>query len=61
MFLVELFWKDRPEKVIVLYTKKTYLPPVFPSTAEHVEFRGNLGGPSPKAKYTPMTDSELVP
>ena len=34
---------------------------VSPSTAEHVEFRGNLGGPSPKAKYKPMTDSELVP
>ena len=34
---------------------------IFPSTAEHVEFRGNPGGPSPKAKYTPMTDSELVP
>ena len=32
-----------------------------PSTAEHVKFRGNPGGPSPKAKYTPMTDSELVP
>ena len=34
---------------------------MFPSTAEHVKFRGNLGGPSPKAKYKPMTDSELVP
>ena len=28
---------------------------------EHVEFHGNLGGPSPKAKYLSMTDSELVP
>ena len=34
---------------------------MFPSTAEHVEFRRNLGGPSSKAKYTPMTDSEPVP
>jgi len=23
----------------------------IPSTAEHVKFRRNLGGPSPKAKY----------
>ena len=31
------------------------------STAGHVKPRGNLGGPSSKAKYSPMTDSELVP
>ena len=33
----------------------------FPSTAGHVESRGNLGGPPPKAKYDQVTDSELVP
>jgi hypothetical protein len=33
----------------------------YPSTAGHVEPRGNLGGPSPKAKYYLTTDSELVP
>jgi hypothetical protein len=33
----------------------------FPSTAEHVQFRGNLGGPSPKAKYELATDSVPVP
>ena len=33
----------------------------FPSTAEHVQFRGKPGGPSPKAKYALATDSELVP
>ena len=27
----------------------------------HVEPCGNQGGPSPKAKYKPATDSELVP
>ena len=32
-----------------------------PSTVEHVEFHGKQGGPSPKAKYIPMTDSEPVP
>ena len=31
------------------------------STAGHVKPRGNPGGPSSKAKYSPMTDSELVP
>ncbi len=31
------------------------------STAGHVEPRGNLGGPSSKATYYLVTDSELVP
>ena len=31
------------------------------STTEHVKFCGNPGGPPPKAKYSPVTDSELVP
>ena len=31
------------------------------STTEHVKFRRNLGGPSPKAKYSLVTDSEPVP
>ena len=33
----------------------------FPSTTGHVKPRGNLGGPSPKAKYSSSTDSEPVP
>ena len=33
----------------------------FPSTTGHVEPRGNLGGPSSKAKYYLATDSEPVP
>ena len=33
----------------------------IPSTAGHVESRGNLGGPSSKAKYSLATDSEPVP
>ncbi len=32
-----------------------------PSTAEHVKFCGNLSGLSDKAKYSYVTDSELVP
>ena len=35
--------------------------PIWVSTAEHVEFRGKLGGPPSKAKYSSMTDSEPVP
>ena len=33
----------------------------IPSTAGHEKSRGNPGGPSPKAKYSSLTDSELVP
>jgi hypothetical protein len=33
----------------------------LPSTTGHVESCGNLGGPSPKAKYYLVTDSEPVP
>jgi hypothetical protein len=33
----------------------------FPSTTGHVKSCGNSGGPSPKAKYYLVTDSELVP
>ncbi len=34
---------------------------LFPSTAGHGKPCGNPGGPPPKAKYSPVTDSELVP
>ena len=34
---------------------------VFPSTAGHEESCRNPGGPSPKAKYSSVTDSEPVP
>jgi hypothetical protein len=36
-------------------------PNWYPSTAGHVQSGGNLGGPSPKAKYYSSSDSELVP
>ena len=32
-------------------------PRVTPSTTGHEKSRGKLGGPSSKAKYSPMTDS----
>lgn len=34
---------------------------LHPSITEHVKFRENQPGPSGKAKYSLMTDSELVP
>ena len=36
-------------------------PSSIPSTTGHEKSCGNLGGPSSKAKYYRMTDSELVP
>lgn len=36
-------------------------PSGYPSTAGHVQSGGNLRGPSRKAKYYRLTDSELVP
>ncbi len=36
-------------------------PRVSPSTTRHVKPCGNLGGPSSKAKYSLVTDSEPVP
>jgi len=41
--------------------EKEFPPECILSTAEHVEFRRNPGGPSPKAKYSLVTDSEPVP
>lgn len=35
-----------------------YSSGIFPSSAGHVEPGVNLGGPSPKAKYSSATDSE---
>ena len=39
----------------------TCTPMSILSTAEHEKFRRNPGGPSPKAKYSLVTDSEPVP
>ncbi len=36
-------------------------PSSIPSTSGHEKSRWNPGGPSPKAKYSAVTDSELVP
>src|SRR5215212_4377518 len=36
-------------------------PSGYPSTTGHEKPCGNLGGPSSKAKYSSVTDSEIVP
>jgi hypothetical protein len=46
---------DSPVREMVLHSRE------FLSTTGHVKPCGNLGGPSSKAKYYPMTDSERVP
>ena len=50
--LAERAWKGRPKKVTALYATGGDLHEVLPSTTEHVEFCGNPGGPSSKAKYS---------
>ncbi len=54
-------WKGAPKRVTAPYAKGYGLPPSFPSTTGHVKSCGKMGGPTPKAKYSPTTDSEQVP
>ena len=59
--IVELFMeKQAVEGDSPVYEIK-YHSSRFQSTVGHVESRGKMGGPSSKAKYYLMTDSELVP
>ena len=52
-------WKVAPQRVTVPYAKVELPPEGYLSRSGHVEPRLNLRGPSRKAKYSPMTDSEL--
>jgi hypothetical protein len=54
-------WKARPKKVKDLYPKSKSTRVLSPSTTGHEEPGGNPAGPSAKAKYSLMTDSEAVP
>ena len=47
--------------MIVPYIKLIKPLKVAPSTTRHEKPCGNLAGPSAKAKYYSVTDSELVP
>ena len=52
-------WKGRPQTVTVRYAKAVLPPEGYLSRSGHVEPRLNLRGPSRKAKYSLITDSEL--
>lgn len=52
-------WKGAPQRVTVPYVKDKQSLEGYLSKPGHVESRLNLRGPSRKAKYSLMTDSEL--
>ena len=54
-------WEGRPKRVTAPYLKMQSTFEWLLSTAGHVEPCGNLPGPSGKAKYSFVTDSEPVP
>ena len=54
-----MVWKDQPQRVTVPYATAEPPPERYLSRSGHVEPRLNLRGPSRKAKYSLMTDSEL--
>ena len=57
--IVERAWNGGPEGVRVPYAKSEYIKLVrYPSRPGHEKSRLNLGGPSSKAKYELVTDSE---
>ncbi len=58
---VEAGWKAAPKRVIVPYVNPYSLPALSVSRAGHEKPCLKLGGPSSKAKYSVLTDSELVP
>ena len=53
-------WKVRPKKVIALWMKSVGSFEGIPSTSGHVHSARNPGRPLSKAKYSLVTDSELV-
>ncbi len=54
-------WKSQSKRVKNPVDEMWKTPRRILSTAEHEKFRRNPGGPSPKAKYSLVTDSEPVP
>ena len=54
-------WEGRPQEVRALYTKERRKVSMILSTAGHEESSRKDRGPSRKAKYTIVTDSEPVP
>ena len=54
-------WEGRPKRVTAPYLKMQSTFEWLLCTAGHVEPCGNLPGPSGKANYSFVTDSEPVP
>ena len=54
-----MLWKLQPQRVTAPYAASELPPGRFLSRSGHVEPRLNPQGPSCKAKYSLMTDSEL--
>lgn len=52
-------WKGRPQRVTAPYATIAPSPGGYLSRSGHVKPRLNPRGPSRKAKYSLMTDSEL--
>ena len=57
--LSEWFWESQPKRVKASYDNKKE-PGGIRSTAGHEKPCRKEGGPPPKAKYYPVTDSETV-
>ena len=56
-----MFWKSIPKRVKVSYTKCNERESMIQSKTGHEESCVNERGPSRKAKYYLVTDSEEVP
>ena len=61
MFISRISWEAERNRVIAPYAKVSKLPCRILSTAGHVKSGRKLRGPSRKAKYSLVTDSEPVP
>ena len=59
--VVEVFWESTPKRVKVSYTKHEIRKSMIQSKTGHEKSCVNERGPSRKAKYYLVTDSEIVP
>ena len=57
----EAIWKGPVKEGKSPVVETSFPPEWILSTAGHEKSRRKLGGPSPKAKYSLVTDSEPVP
>ncbi len=57
----ECTWEGQAKESKSPVFEIVFIPSSILSTARHEKSRRNPGGPSPKAKYSLVTDSEPVP